>query len=198
MLAERASGKTWASSRVDVEVGWKLDPTRAVGAAAAVCAIGFGVYVLGGLAVALFGPAPPGPGEPAPEFRVAKLDGEVVESGDYRGRVILLDFWATWCVGCIGATPRMNRLHADYGPRGFAVVSMNQEPDDLTRVREVVRERDIRYPVLVDPGRVAADYGIGSLPTVVLVDVDGTIRAVHSGPVAESRLRREIEALLPR
>jgi len=177
--------------------GWR-DPSRWFGALAALGALGFGVYVLGGLLTVALTPAPPGPQDPAPAFTVERLDGRPAALADWSGQVRLLDFWATWCVGCIGATPRLNRLHAEYGPRGFSVVSLNQEPDDRPQVAKVVRERDIAYPVLIDPGTVAAAYGVGALPTVVLVDADGIIRARHTGAIAESTLRREIEALLPR
>lgn len=175
-----------------------LDGSRFIGGLAALGALALGGWIVGGLAVALFGPEPVGPGDAAPAFSLPTLSGEVRDSGDYRGQVVLLDFWATTCVGCIGATPRLNRLHDEYGPRGFSVVSLNQEPDELPRVERVVDERDIRYPVLIDPGHVADAYGVTAFPTVVLVDGGGTIRAVHRGAVAESRLRDEIESLLSR
>lgn len=175
-----------------------VTPARAFGAIATLSAVAFGVWIVGGLLTVALGPEPPGPGDPAPRFDVQRLDGSTATSEDWSGEVVLLDFWATWCVGCIGATPRMNRLHDEYGPEGFSVVSLNQEPEDLPAVAEVVRERDIRYPVLVDPGAVARAYGVGALPTVILVGADGVIRARHTGPIAESTLRREIEALLPR
>lgn len=171
--------------------------SRWVGALFVAGALAFGVWILGGVMVALFGPEPPGPGDPAPGFDLVALSGGRTALDDLRDEVVLLDFWATTCVGCIGATPRLNRLHADYRDRGFSVVSVNQEPDDVPRVQRVVRERNIRYPVLIDPGHVADDYGVAAFPTVVLVDREGVIQAVHEGPVAESRLRREIEALLP-
>jgi thiol-disulfide isomerase/thioredoxin len=174
-----------------------ITPSRAFGAIATLGAVAFGVWIVGGLVTVALGPEPPGPGDPAPSFDVERLDGTRATSDDWDGEVVLLDFWATWCVGCIGATPRMNRLHDEYGPKGFSVVSLNQEPDDRPAVARVVRERDIRYPVLIDPGRVAQAYGVGALPTVVLIDAKGIIRARHTGPIAESTLRREIEAALP-
>lgn len=167
-----------------------------LGALLAAGAIGFGLFVAGGALRVAFGPRAPDAGDVAPAYRVTALDGAAAESTDYAGRVVLLDFWATTCVGCIGSTPRLNRLHAEYAPRGFSVVSMNQEPEDLDRVREVVRERAIAYPVLVDPGGVADAYGVAALPTVVLIDRTGRIRARYVGPVAETRLREEIEALI--
>jgi len=175
----------------------RVDPSKLLGGLAALGALLFGSVLLGGSLLAIFGADPPGPGDEAPAFALPRLGGGRDGSAEYAGEVMLLDFWTTTCVGCIGATPRLNRLHEEYRHRGFSVVSLNQEPDDLARVKRVVRERSIRYPVLLDSGAVADDYGVAAFPTVVLVDTSGTIRAVHEGPVAESRLRREIEALLP-
>lgn len=152
---------------------------------------------LGHIVVRVLSPAPPGPGDPAPAFSLASpIDGARISSEDLRGMVLLLDFWETTCVGCVGATPKLNRLHERFVDRGFLVIGVNREPDREEEVRRFVERRDIRYPVAIDPGHVSEAYGIFATPTVVLIGADGLIRATHRGPVTERTLAEEIEAAL--
>lgn len=145
----------------------------------------------------LLGPRPPGTGEAAPLFALPSTEGAELALGSLEGRVVLLDFGITSCPGCIGATPKLNRLSRRLGPEGLAVVSLNQDgPQELERVRGFVAQRRLRYPVLLDDGTVARRYGVYAFPTVVLLDRNRRLRAVHQGPVTEARLEREIRALL--
>ncbi len=165
--------------------------------------------ILGGVFAALFGTLavhivlrlladePPGVGDRAPAFVLdSPIDGERVSTESLAGMVLLVDFWQTTCVGCVGATPKLNRLFSEYRDRGFLVLGVNREPGEEARVRAFVEERAIRYPIVVDPGFVSELYGIYATPTVVLIGADGVIRAKHQGPVTEERLAKEIEAAL--
>lgn len=155
------------------------------------------VLTVGHIAVRMLSPEPPAPGDPAPDFSLTSpIDGARVSTTDLRGMVLLLDFWETTCVGCVGATPKLNRLHERYVDRGFLVIGVNREPGREEAVRRFVKRRDIRYPVAIDPGHVAEAYGIFATPTVVLVGADGLIRATHRGPVTEQKLAQEIETAL--
>lgn len=174
------------------------DPSRWVGMAGILGALGFALYVMGGLITAVLQAPPPAAGEPAPRFSAEALDGTVVSGDAFEGQALLLDFWTTTCVGCIASLNRLRRFQNDY--EGLQVLSFNQDPEDRrTDVQAVVRERNLNFPVAVGPGsQAAADaYRIRGFPTVVLVAPDRTVRAVHPGAVAESRLRRDIEAALP-
>lgn len=176
------------------------DPNRWIGSVALAGALGFVVYVLGGLFTAVLRAPPPGPEELAPPFRVESLNGAVTSRDELSGHALLLDFWTTTCVGCIGSLNRLNRMQEDYQDDGFRVVSLNQDANSRRdQVATVATQRELVFPVWFGAGsRAAAEaYRIGGFPTVVLVRPDGRVQSVHSGPVAESRLRSEIEAMLP-
>jgi cytochrome c biogenesis protein CcmG/thiol:disulfide interchange protein DsbE len=142
------------------------------------------------------GALPAAPGVEAPAFRASVLGGEPTSLGEHRGKVVLLDFWATWCPPCVASMPALQRAHERYQGEGLVVLGVNQEPNDLASVRAFVARRGLEFPIVVDEGEVAPAYGVFSFPTSVLVGRDGVIRAVHRGPVGEAQLGREIEAAL--
>lgn len=137
------------------------------------------------------------PGSIAPAFVGRTLDGAEVRLADLRGQVVLLDFGATHCVGCVGSTPKLNRLYRRYDREPFVLLWVNQEPDDLETVRRYVRNRPVEYPVLIDEGgTIARAFGARAFPTVVLIDAEGRVRAHHWGAVTEDRLEREVGTVL--
>lgn len=156
------------------------------------------LWMVKDLTAMMLRPDPPQIGEAAPEFSLPKLDGATARLSDYAGDVVLLEFWTSSCVGCIGATPKLNRLHERYRGAGFAVVSVNMDGDGGAEAAEVAKRRALRYPVLLDPGAVADRYGIYATPTAILLDAEGVVRAVHKGNVTERRLDQQIQALLER
>lgn len=161
--------------------------------------VALGLGVAGNAVKLMMAPTPPGIGEAAPEFSLSALGTDAPAAlSDHAGDVVLLEFWTSACVGCLGATPKLNRLHERYRTDGFAVVSVNMDGDDGADARAVVKKRRIVYPVLMDPGEVASRYGVYATPTAILVDAQGVIRAVHRGNVTEDRLDQEIRALLAR
>lgn len=167
-------------------VGWVLGGLFAAGFLA----------LAGHIVVRLLSAPPPDVGEVAPAFSLeSPVNGERIDTAELRGMVLLVDFWQSTCVGCVGATPKLNRLFAEYRDRGFLVVGVNREelPDE---VRAFVAERSVEYPVVIDGGEVAKAYGIYATPTVVLIGADGKIRAKHIGAVTEEMLAKEIEAAL--
>lgn len=114
-----------------------------------------------------------------------------------RGRVILIDFWATWCAPCRMFTSKLGALQAQYAPQGFSVVAVSTE--DAQDVASFARSAGIKYPIAVDPnGETTRSYGVTSLPTVVLVDRRGTVRDVAIGYDGdeEARLDAAIRSLL--
>ncbi len=134
----------------------------------------------------------------APEFSLSTLDGSPVRLSDYRGKVVLLHFWATWCPPCTAAMPHEKELQEKYGEEGFVVLGMNMDRE-LEDVEAFLRENPVNYPVvLVDEGTRKAYGGVSTLPLTVLVDRDGTIRKKKMGFVPEdvAALERKIEQLL--
>ena len=172
---------------------------RWVGGAAILAMVAVGATLVVKVALVQLGPAAPGEGQLAPDFSVPRLDdGALVRLADLRGQVVLLDFFSPSCVGCVGATPKLNRLFARYGGRGFTILSMSQTEDTEAELVAFVERRRITYPVAVDgAGAVSEAYGIYATPTVLILDPEGVIRAVHKGNVTEGRLAKEIERWLP-
>jgi thiol-disulfide isomerase/thioredoxin len=105
-----------------------------------------------------------------------------------RGRVVLLDFWATWCGPCRAMTSSLGALQAQYGARGLSVVGLSTE--DLQRVASFARRTSMPYPVGSDQNaQTARSYGIVSLPTVVVIDKHGVVRDLTIGYDASAATR---------
>lgn len=130
--------------------------------------------------LALAGPAwSAGIGDPAPDFSLPTLEGKPVGLADFKGRQpLLLVFWATWCPTCREEVPNINRIAAEYGPKGLAVLAVNVGSNDSPASTAKFRDRHrMTYPVAFDQGsRVSRAFGVTGVPTVLLVDRRGMIR----------------------
>jgi cytochrome c biogenesis protein CcmG/thiol:disulfide interchange protein DsbE len=148
-------------------------------------------------------PAPTGPTEvKAPDFELQNVRGGTVKLSDQRGKVVLLDFWATWCGPCRAGIPHLNDLYGAYNKQGFEIigVSVDQGRAKLTGadvVKNFTKGTPIVYPlVMADPTTVRAYGGIRSIPTAFLIDRDGKVRAKWVGLQGKEVMRAEIEKLL--
>jgi peroxiredoxin len=111
------------------------------------------------------------------------LSGPSIRLTDYRGRVVLLNFWATWCPACQSEMPAMERLYQAFKDRGFALLAISIDADGRSAVEPFVRERMFTYPIGLDPKMAIADrYGVRALPTTVVVDRKGNLVARAVGP----------------
>ncbi len=144
------------------------------------------------------GPPPPASGVVAPAFVAPSLTpgAPPLALESLRGKVVLVDFWATWCPPCVASMPTLEKLHRELGAQGLVVVGVNVEPGDEPTVRAFVRDRGLTLPVVIDQGPIAPSYGVYSYPSSFVVGRDGVVRAAHRGPVSEGRLRAELEAAL--
>jgi peroxiredoxin len=122
--------------------------------------------------------------------------GDRMRLADQRGKVVLLDFWATWCRPCRMSTPALVHLFARYRQRGLVVIGINVDDGGPEIVPEFMRRFAIDYPVLYDEGRTQSAYNVRALPTAVLIDRQGRIRRVHQGVASEEDLADQIEGLL--
>jgi peroxiredoxin len=127
-------------------------------------------------------------GDLAPDFELVDLDDSGVALADFRGQVVLLNFWAVWCGYCRAEFPVLQAFYERHQNDGFVVLAINiQERKEL--VSEYVGETGLTFPVLLDRrGEVTARYRVRGLPTSFLVDRDGRILEKHIGPVDESML----------
>ncbi len=137
---------------------------------------------------------------PAPSFVVRDLDGADVASDVYQGKLILLDFWATWCQPCVVDLPKLTRLHEQYERDGLVVlsVSIDEGKDAAKKVARMIKRRKARHPVFVDATATPAwaSYAVRVVPSQFLVDTEGQIVAQWSGKVDLAVVEAEITRLL--
>ena len=139
-------------------------------------------------------------GGPTPALRLQDLDGTIHALEDYRGKVVLVNFWATWCEPCREEMPSIERLRASLAGRPFAVLAVNlAEPE--SRVRGYLNQVRLAFPVLLDYDRTASRaWKARYLPATFIVDPEGRVRYAYFGELDWSRdsVRNAIAALLPR
>jgi peroxiredoxin len=138
-------------------------------------------------------------GQPRPDFELDDINGATVSAGDFDGKILLLNFWATWCKPCIEEMPMLTRMQHSYAGRGVQVVGIAL--DDPGKAREFASELAISYPILVgftDTVLAGRRYGnrSGMLPYSVLVGADGIIRWTFLGALDQQELEAQIKALL--
>jgi peroxiredoxin len=136
----------------------------------------------------------------APDFTAQSLDGTSVNLAQFKGQVVLLNFWATWCPPCVRETPRLVRVAEQYRGKGLVVLGINTTyQDDEAKVRQFVRDQAISYAVLLDrEGAVGKKYPARLMPTTYLIDPEGRIVSTKVGEVDEAALKEQVEALLPK
>jgi thiol-disulfide isomerase/thioredoxin len=145
---------------------------------------------------------PANPPRPAPEVSFAAESGGNVSLADFRGRVVLLNLWATWCEPCIREMPALDRLQGKLGGRDFAVVLVSQDRGGGNVVDPFFAKLGLaNLKTYLDPkGTVGHGFGVAGLPTSFLIDRDGTIigsvqgAAAWDGPEAEARIRQYLAA----
>ena len=139
--------------------------------------------------------------QPAPALRLPSLAGGEVDLGSFRGRLVLLNFWASWCPPCVRETPSLEALHRALSDQGLVVIGVSV--DESSRVlRRFVEEHGVTFLVLRDPSGIFAErvYRTVEFPTTYLIDADGIVRERYVGPVewdapaALAHLRGRLEA----
>lgn len=121
--------------------------------------------------------------KPAPDFTVAAPDGRPIRLAEYRGGVVLVNFWATWCPTCREEMPALERLHARFRADGLVVLAIAIDPDGASAVVPFVAEHGLTYPVGLDPKMTVSDrFGVRALPSSFLVDRRGRLVARAFGP----------------
>jgi thiol-disulfide isomerase/thioredoxin len=134
----------------------------------------------------------------APDFALKDASGATVKLSDYKGKVILLDFWATWCGPCKIEIPWFIEFEQSYKDKGFSVVGVSMDEDGWNVVKPYIQERKVNYRILLGTEQVGQLYGgVDSLPTTFLIDRSGKIAAVHIGlETGKDGFQNEINRLL--
>lgn len=137
-------------------------------------------------------------GQMAPDFVLKSSSGENLRLSEYRGDVVMINFWATWCGPCRQEMPLLDELYARYHRVGFNLLGVNID-DDSQRAMRMVDELGIRFPVLFDERKEVSElYNVEAMPATILVDREGNVRYVHHGykPGYEDRYLDQIRSLL--
>jgi peroxiredoxin len=135
---------------------------------------------------------------PAANFTLKTASGENIRLSEYRGQVVLINFWASWCGPCRQEMPHLEAIYRKYEPLGFTVFGVNVE-QDRHMADKVLRDIPVSFPILFDSeNQVSELYGVDAMPATILVDRDGTIRHMHRGykPGYEREYEKQIKALV--
>lgn len=139
-----------------------------------------------------------GVNEKMPEFELSSaLDGKVIKSKDFAGKVLLVTFFATWCPPCRQEVPTLIQLQNDYGSKGFSVIGLSVDDRGSKVVVKMIEKEKINYPVLMAKGKTARDFGgIVGIPISFLVNKQGIIVKRYTGYVQKSLLEEGIKSIL--
>lgn len=134
----------------------------------------------------------------APEFALKDSNGQTVHLADYKGKVVLLDFWATWCGPCKIEIPWFIEFEQQFKDRGFAVLGVSMDEDGWEAVKPYMDDLKINYRILLGNEQVSDIYGgVESLPTTLLIDRQGKIASIHIGlSQGKEEFRNDIDRLL--
>ena len=137
-------------------------------------------------------------GQPAPDFALKSSTGENLRLSEYRGDVVMINFWATWCGPCRQEMPLLDELYNRYERVGFNLLGVNID-DDSNKAMDMIRELGVDFPVLFDSSKkVSKMYDVDAMPVTVLVDREGNVRFVHQGykPGYEEKYLDQVRSLL--
>jgi peroxiredoxin len=157
----------------------------------------FSVLVVGTLVASLAWAAQTLSG-PAPSFSLPSRDGATVSLADQKGKVVMVNFWATWCVPCRQEMPHLQALYERYENLGFELLAVNVE-DNPEGARKWLAETPVTFPVLFDAkNTVSKLYKVTAMPSTVLIGRDGNMRFIHHGykPGYEGEYQTQVRALL--
>jgi len=133
----------------------------------------------------------------APEFELKDADGRSVKLSSYQGKVVVLNFWATWCGPCRVEIPWLIEFESQFKDKGFAVLGVAMDEEGWDLVKPYVQQKKVNYRILLGNDNVAAMYGgLENIPTTLVLDRDGKIAAMHIGLVSKSEYQNDIQQLL--
>ena len=139
----------------------------------------------------------PAIGKTAPDFTLEDAEATPVTLGDFKGKVVLLNFWATWCEPCQTEVPWFIEFQKEWKARGFTVIGVSMDEDGWESVKPWIAERDVNYPIVVVNEYVRRLYGgIDVLPTTLIIGRDGKVAFMHSSLIPREQYEREIVQLL--
>jgi peroxiredoxin len=141
--------------------------------------------------------APLDPGATAPDWKLQDLNGKTVQLSDFKGKVVVLDFWATWCPPCRAEIPDFIALQNQYKDKGLVVIGVSLDQGGTGVVSTFAKAQGMNYPIVLGTDDVAAQYGdIQAIPTTFVIDRSGKVVAKHEGQTDKATFESEIKKLL--
>jgi len=132
----------------------------------------------------------------AADFRLTDDRGRTLTLAKFKGKVVLLNFWATWCHGCVQEIPWLVEYQHKYKRKGLQVIGVSMDEDGWKSVRPYLSRHPLNYPVVIGGEALAQNFGLENMPMTLLFDRDGKIAAKHPGMVDREDCDREIQELL--
>jgi cytochrome c biogenesis protein CcmG/thiol:disulfide interchange protein DsbE len=135
----------------------------------------------------------------APDFNLKDASGKDVKLADLKGKVVLVNFWATWCEGCQVEIPWFVEFQKQYASKGLVVVGISMDDDGWRSVKPWIEEKKVNYPIVIGNEGLGKQYGLdGGMPLTALVDREGRIADLHQGIVDKTAIEQRIRDLLQR
>lgn len=135
----------------------------------------------------------------APQFTLKDINGRTVRLRDYRGKVVLINFWATWCPPCRAEMPELVRLQREHAGQGLQIIGITYPPENKTRVRRFARSLKVNYPIVLGTRQIRARFSSEeTLPLTVVIDRDGKVTEIISGILLPQEFDEKIKPLLNR
>lgn len=133
----------------------------------------------------------------APQFVLKDLNGRTVRLSDYRGKVVMINFWATWCPPCRAEMPELVRLQRKHGVEGLQIIGITYPPENKTRVRRFAKSLKVNYPIALGTSELKARYSSEeTLPLTVVINRDGKVNDIISGILLREEFDEKIKPLL--
>lgn len=149
------------------------------------------------VSLALFSAQVFGQEKKAPPLTLTSIEGKTVRLSDYRGKVVLINFWATWCPPCGAEMPDLVKLQKEYGKEGLQIIGITYPPEQLERVRKFTRGMKVNYPVALGTLETKASFSADpTLPLTIIIDREGTIRGNIAGMILPAEFDEQIKPLL--
>lgn len=133
----------------------------------------------------------------APQFALKDLNGRIVRLSDYKGKVVLINFWATWCPPCRAEMPDLVRLQREHGKEGLQIIGITYPPERRARVRRFARDLKVNYPIILGTREIKARFSSDeTLPLTIVINRDGKVIEIISGILLREEFDEKIKPLL--
>lgn len=133
----------------------------------------------------------------APKLELKDVEGRALRLSDYKGKVVLLNFWATWCAPCRAEMPDLVKWQREYKSRGLQVIGVTYPPAELAEAREFIKSIEVNYPIALGDEQTKAIFDKGeTLPVTVVIDKKGMIREVIQGIIFPEEFEQKVKPLL--